>query len=122
VCASPDAWIGYRYFNLLLHEVLALALLAYVVSQNRQNLADLGAGFQAIDIVYGILLWAVTEYSYRLAFPTIMSGCELLGWHKAPPHYPSSNLGLSLIAFCFVVINPVFEEIIRAFLMTEILA
>lgn len=119
----PDAWIGYRYFNLLIHELLALGLLAYVVSQNRQSLAGFGAGFQAIDIAYGILLWMVTECSYWLAFPTIMSACEFLGWHKAPPHYPSAKLGLGLISICFVVINPVFEEmIVRAFLMTETMA
>jgi hypothetical protein len=106
----PDALIGYRYFFTLFHELIALALLAYVVWQNRQTLADLGAVFRATDIVYGVLLWIVTDACYRLAFPTILSVCEQLGWHKAPPYYPSAQLGLGLITYCFVVVNPVYEK------------
>jgi len=119
----PDALIGYRYFNTLVHELIALTLLAYVVWQNRQNLATLGAVFRATDVVYGVLLWILADCCYRLAFPTILSLCELLGWHKIPPYYPSAKLGLKLITYCFVVVNPVFEEIIvRAFLISETLA
>lgn len=116
----PDALIGYRYFFTIVHQLTTLGLLTYVVWQNRQTLADFGAVFRATDIVYGVLLWIVTDACYRLAFPTILSVCEHSGWHKAPPYYPSAQLGLGVITYCFVVINPVFEEmIVRAFLMSE---
>ena len=38
----PDALIRYRYFNALLNELTSLALLAYVIRQNRQFLSDFG--------------------------------------------------------------------------------
>jgi membrane protease YdiL (CAAX protease family) len=57
---------------------------------------------------------------YRLAYPTILSICELLGWHRTTPYLPSSRLGLGLLTYCFVAVNPVFEEmLVRAFLMSE---
>jgi len=117
---SPDTLIGYRYFFTLVHELIALAVLAYVVWQNRQGLAHLGAIFQITDVAYGVLLWIVAECCYRLAFPVVLSISERLGWHKAPPYYPSTQLTLALITYCFVVINPVYEEmIVRAFLISE---
>lgn len=118
----PENLLGYRYFNTLLHELLGLALLGYVARQNRQGLADLGGVFRMANLPTGLLLWLVAEVSYRLAFPTIFSICELMGWHSAAPYYPSGKLGLGLLTFCFVIVNPVFEEmIVRAFLMSEIL-
>ncbi|HEX7894639.1 MAG TPA: CPBP family intramembrane glutamic endopeptidase [Terriglobales bacterium] len=114
----PDTLIGYRYFFTLVHELIALAVLAYVVWPNR--LARLGAIFQMTDVAYGVLLWIVAECCYRLAFPTILSISERVGWHKAPPYYPSTHLSLVLITYCFVAINPVYEEmIVRAFLISE---
>ena len=119
----PDNLLGYRYFNNLLHELLGLALLAYVARQNRQALADFGATFRMTNIATGLILWLGAEVCYRLAFPTIFSICELMGWHRVAPYYPSGKLGLNLLTFCFIVVNPVFEEmIVRAFLMSEVLA
>ena len=116
----PDTLVGYRYFFTLVHELIALAVLAYVVWQNRQGLAHLGAVFRVTDVGYGVLLWIVAECCYRLAFPTILSISERVGWHKAPPYYPSTHLALALITYCFVAINPVYEEmIVRAFLISE---
>ena len=118
----PENLLGYRYLNTLLHELLGLALVGYVARQNRQGFADLGAVFRIANLPSGLLLWLGAEVSYRLAFPTIFSICELMGWHSAAPYYPSGKLGLGLLTFCFVTVNPVFEEmIVRAFLMSEIL-
>jgi len=118
-----DSSIRYRYLNLLLMELTSLALLAYVVRQNHQNLADFGLVFRWRDIAYGMLLWAIALCGYRLAYPSILSACELLGWHRAAPYLPRLKLGLGLLTYFFVVVNPVFEEmIVRAFLMTETVA
>jgi membrane protease YdiL (CAAX protease family) len=104
-------------------ELVSLALLSYVIAQNRQTFAGLGLVFRPTDIVRGVLLWAGTICCYRLAYPTILSTCELLGWHRTPPYLPSLKLGLGLLTYCVVVVNPVFEEmIVRAFLMSETIA
>jgi membrane protease YdiL (CAAX protease family) len=118
-----DSYIRLRYLNSLIRELISLTLLAYVIQQNRQKFAEFGLTFRARDIVYGIFLWAAATSCYRLAYPTILSTSELLGWHRAPPYIPDSRLGLDLLTYCFVVVNPVYEEmIVRAFLMCETIA
>ena len=117
---TPDALLGFRYFETLLHQLVSLALLAYVVKQNRQGWGALGLGYRAQDLVHGIILWGITSWSYRLLMPYILTLCEWLGWHHVAPYLPGAKLGLSLLTLCFVIVNPVFEEmIVRAFLMSE---
>jgi len=118
-----DAQIRYGYFNLALTEMTSLALLAYVVRQNGQKFSGLGLAFRVEDVFYGLVLLAVTRICSRLAFPTILTVCEWLGWHWAAPNYPSLRLGLGLVTYIFLLVNPVFEEmIVRAFLMSETIA
>jgi membrane protease YdiL (CAAX protease family) len=113
-------YIRLRYFNHLIVELTALAPLAYVIKQNRQKFSDFGLTFRARDIAYGFLLWAAAKACYRLAYPTIMSTCELLGWHRTPAYVPSSRLGLDLLTYSFLVVNAIYEEmIVRAFLISE---
>jgi len=120
ISSFSDAYIQFRYFNSLIVELTSLALLAYVIGQNRQKFSDFGLTFRLRDIVYGILLWAAATCCYRLAYPTILSTCELFGWHRTAPYLPSSRLGLGLLTYCFVVVNPIYEEmIVRAFLISE---
>ncbi len=115
-----DVLLRYRYFDGLLRQLTCLALLTYVVRQNGQKFSDLGLVFRASDVFHGLLLWAGARLCYRLAYPSILSICELLGWHRTAPYLPSLALGLGLLTFCFVVVNPIYEEmIVRAFLMSE---
>ena len=119
----PDALTRYSYFNYILKELTALALLAYVVRQNRQSLSDLGLGFRRGDVFHGLLLWGGARWCYRLSSPAILSFCELLGWHRTEPYIPSLKLGFGLLTLCLVLVNPIFEELtVRAFLMTETVA
>ena len=119
----PDALLGYRYFQTLLHQLVSLGLLAYVVRQNRQGMADLGLTFRARDIAPGIILWGVSSWGYRLLIPMILSVCEWFGWHRTAPYLPGSKLNFGVVAICFILVNPIFEEmIVRAFLMSETIA
>ena len=123
VSSFSDGYIRYRYFNQMTMELTSLGLLAYVIGQNQQKFIDFGLAYRARDIVYGILLWAVALSCYRLAYPTILSTCELLGWHRIAPYLPSSRLRLDLLTYSFVVVNPIYEEmIVRAFLISETIA
>ena len=116
----PSEFIRYRYFDGLLRELTALALLAYVVVQNGQKFSEFGVAFRASDLLYGMLLWGGARLCYGLAYPGILYTCELLGWQPAPPYLPSLSLGLGLLTYCFVVVNPVYEEmLVRGFLMSE---
>lgn len=58
---------------------------------------------------------------YSLTSPTVVSVCEILGWHRTIPNFrmPSS----ALLAYLYAFVSPIFEEmVVRAFFMTEILA
>jgi len=119
----PDVLLNLQYFETLLHQLVSLCLLVYVVRQNRQRLEDLGLSFRWKDVAHGIILWGITGWSYRLLLPYIVSLCEWLGWHRTPAYLPGSKLGFGLLTLCFVVVNPVFEELtVRAFLMSETIA
>ena len=119
--APSNASLNYRFLNGLLNEVTSLALLLYVIRQNRQSLADFGLIFRLSDIPFGILLWAAALCLNSLTSPTIFSVSEMLGWHHTTPNFriPSS----ALLAYLYAFLSPIFEEmIVRAFFMTEILA
>src|SRR6266404_4447494 len=119
----PDALLGYRYFQTLLHQLVSLGLLVYVVRQNRQGMADLGLTFQTRDIAPGIILWGISSWGYRLLSPIILSACEWLGWHRTAPYLPGSKLNFGVVTICFILVNPIFEEmIVRAYLMSETIA
>lgn len=120
---SADEFVQYRYLNGILIELTSLALLWYVVKQNRQKLSDVGLVFRPADIPYGILLWVFSLCCYTLVSPTILSVCESLGWHRAEPYLPSARLGFSAVAYVFIFLNPFFEEmIVRGFLISEVTA
>lgn len=115
-----DAYIRYGYFNLLIVELTSLALLAYVIGQNGQKFSDFGFAFRSQDIAYGVLLSGAAACFYQLAYHPILSACQLLGWHSPAPYLQASPLGLGLLAYGFVLVNPIYEEtIVRAFLISE---
>lgn len=119
----PDSLVGFRYFETLLHELISLGLLVYVLQQNQQRWADFGLGFRGKDITHGIILWGITTWGYRLLLPSMLSFCQWLGWQRSPAYLPGAKLGFGLLTLCFVVVNPIFEEmIVRAFLMSETIA
>jgi len=119
----PDSLVKLTYFDGILRELTSLAVLAYVVQFDGRTFRDLGLNFSARDLPYGFLLWVVATGCYRLVYPIILSVSESMGWHPAVPYVPSLRLGLGLLTYCFIAVNPVFEEmIVRAFLMSETLA
>ena len=116
----PDPLLVYGYVETLLKQLVSLALLAYVLRQNCQGMSDVGLAFRWNDMAHGVVLWGVTGWGYRLLLPHIILLCERLGWHLAAPYLPSAKLGFGLLTLCFVVVNPIFEEmIVRGYLMSE---
>jgi len=119
--APSNTSLNYRFLNGLLNEATSLVLLVYVIRQNRQNLADFGLVFRLSDIPLGILLWAAAFCLYSLTSPTIISACEMLGWHHTVPNFSMPRS--ALLAYLYAFLSPIFEEmVVRAFFMTEILA
>jgi membrane protease YdiL (CAAX protease family) len=123
VASYSDAQFRYGYLNRLLMQLTSLALLVYVMTQNRQKLSDFGLTFRAEEIIYGLFLWIITRICYQFASPILLSVSELLGWQRTAPFVPQLRVGLSFVVYCFVLVNPVFEEmIVRAFVISETIA
>lgn len=119
---TSDVYLKYRITQSLLMQATSLALLAYVVRQNRQSWADFGLAFRLNDIVYGMLLWVAAVCCYSLVSPSILSFSEQVGWHRAAAYVPSLQ-SVGALALAYLTMSPIFEEmIVRAFLMTETIA
>lgn len=106
----------------IVHELVALILLAYVLSRRSLRFRDLGLRWSLKDIGVGLLVAVVGMLAYVFGYYAIQfihhrmfgvwaagpNGRDLFGWP-------------GLAAIPFSLLNPFFEEMIaRAYLMTEV--
>ena len=115
----------YRVASALTSELTSLLLLWYVLSQRGRSWRDLGRSpawfdvFRALGIV--ILTYIAsyfTNYHFQMMYRSVAG-------HYLQPGSRHGLLGLggSALMIAFVLVNPVFEEVIvRSYTMTEIIA
>ena len=109
-------------YILCLHESIALGVLAYVLLQQRRTLRDIGLQFKFSDLGSGILLaiggMLASLLAQGAAYTAQPGGVTTSQSATADP----ASLGqLGLIAVFFVVLNPVFEELlVRGYFMSEV--
>jgi len=120
---SDASW---RLANGVIHELLALAVLLYVLFRQGRSARDIGLSFRWLDLPVSLALYGggylalyftyiVLHYFYFFA-----TGHVLKFWDDV-----SQLMGnhFSIVAIIFILINPWFEElIVRGYLMSEILA
>lgn len=130
---SSGAVLYYRYANSVLMQLTSLALLLYVLRQNGQTIRDFGLEFRSADARRSLLLDTLLlafggRLAYRVAYIVIVRFYQsALGHTPKPPYIPSyippAALGLSVLTIVFVIVNPLFEElIVRCFLISEVTA
>jgi len=106
------------------HQLLCLALLAYVLSRRGKTFRDLGLTFRWVDMPAGLLLTFAGYLAQALAWRSMDWVSVVATGHRIPRFQPSAPIGGSAwVAVCIlsIVIDPVFEEMIaRAFTMTEV--
>ena len=106
------------------HQLLCLALLAYVLSRRGKTFRDLGLTFRWVDLPAGFLLTLAGYLAQALAWRSMDWASVVATGHRIPRSQPSAPIvGSAWIAVCIlsIAIVPVFEEMIaRAFIMTEV--
>lgn len=120
---GPNDMLTLRVANGLTVELVALALLYYVLLQNGQKLSDIGFTFRWSDLRDGIKLIVGSSIAYAVAGFFIFRAYQSVVKH--PPARPqiAGEGVLSVWVLLLVVVNPFFEELIaRAFTISEIRA
>lgn len=109
--------------GLVLHECLALAVFAYVLSQQRRRLQDVGFTFRFADVGVGVLLaigGALAAAFCELALYIVRSVRidEALQSADAPIVFGPDVVIAGII---LIAVNPIFEELlVRGYLMREL--
>jgi membrane protease YdiL (CAAX protease family) len=107
--------------SLMLHEILALGVLGYVLSQQRRGLRDIGITFKFADVGMGVLL-ALGGAAAAASVQSVFLLWRPISGTAAQNAAPDLRLGgLGLVAVLFVLLNPVFEELlVRGYLISEL--
>ena len=122
---AHDAGAHWRVVYVISHEVVCLALLAYVLYRQGRTLADLGTtvvGRDALRAV-GILLLGLLAFAVcYLAIGGWHGVGRAAGGNAERVVNPLAGLGVTVGSVIWVIINPFFEELlVRAYTMTEVL-
>jgi membrane protease YdiL (CAAX protease family) len=105
------------------HELLGLALLAYVLSRTARTLKDIGLRLSLRDVGVGFILYAIAYATYFVGGTLIGIGFWSLGIHPIVHGTKEFFGGFSIFQLPFSLVNPFYEElIVRAYMMTEIRA
>jgi membrane protease YdiL (CAAX protease family) len=116
--ASP-----FRFLSGIIHEILALLLLAYVLARRGQRFRDLGLKWSLKDLGSGLLLFLASFVSMIAAVFVLQFAHRLLYGSLLPMHSGRefwSHPGIRSLPY--LLLTPFFEEImVRAYLMTELI-
>jgi len=114
---------SFRWINGSLHEIIALALLGYVLARRGRRFRDLGLQWSARDCGVGLIVAVVSYISYLAAGIVLQSIHFALVGDIATGNSSQAFFGHpGLPAVPYSLLNPFFEElIVRAYLMAEIL-
>ena len=108
----------------LIYEVLAIAVLAYVLFRQGRGFSQLGLAFNWKDIPVSILLSIVSTFAFYLCYVLLArSHHSVMGQTEDSAAQAQTYLdaGLAIGSILFVVVNPFYEElIVRAYIMSEV--
>jgi len=107
----------------ILYELIAIGVLTYVVFRQARTWMNFSAPFEWMDLGRALALFAAAVLAYRFVYYFVQY-CAVFA--TGSWLYPKSMrgflaVGISLLSIFFVLLNPVFEEMIaRAYFMTEV--
>lgn len=115
---------GTRAFYGLIYELLALAVMTYVLSRQGRSLKQIGLSFSWIDVLVSILLIVVAYVAFIISYKAIYYGYYFASGRSLIQQNRSPNIidaGITTGTILFVIINPVYEElIVRAYVISEV--
>ena len=105
-------------------ELIALAVLVFVLSRQGRTLRQLGLAFSWTDIPESLLL-AIAAYAAVIVCHVIIFYGYFFMTHHVPDQTPQNvgfmRGGVSVAVVLFICLNPFYEELIaRAFVITEV--
>ena len=108
----------------IIHEAAALLLLGYVLSRRGLGFASLGLRWSPGDVGMALLVSVVSYAAYELGHTLVQTIHHLLyGSWASGPTAKDFFAHPSVVAIPLTLLNPFFEElIVRAYLMTEVIA
>jgi membrane protease YdiL (CAAX protease family) len=113
---------GVLVFYGLIYELLALAVLVYVLSRQGRGLKQIGLSFSWKDIPISLLLMVIAYIAYSICYLAIFYGYYFGGRTLTQPAKIQSYLdvGVTISTILFVILNPLYEELIaRAYIISE---
>lgn len=109
----------------LIAEITSLLVLWFVLTEHKRTWREIGWQPRWMDVAHGIVLIAASRVSFRIV-TLIVQACFLryTGHYLQPRSiHGVTGAGISLFTIVFVLVNPVFEElIVRGYLMSEVTA
>lgn len=115
---------GVLVFYGLIYELLALAVLIYVLSRQGRSLKQIGLSFSWKDIPISLLLILISYVAFYGCYFAILYGYYFVaGRALIQPAKTQTYLdaGVSIGTILFVVLNPLYEELIaRAYIISEV--
>jgi membrane protease YdiL (CAAX protease family) len=121
--SSAGQTSSFRWISGFVREILALALLGYVLGRRGRRIRDLGLRWSVRDCGVGLLVMVVAYIAYMaggMLLQAIHYGVagNFATWNSSRIFFAHPGL----LAVPYVLVTPFFEElIVRAYLMTEIL-
>jgi membrane protease YdiL (CAAX protease family) len=108
----------------IIQEATALLLLGYVLSRRSLGFANLGLRWSRSDVAMGLLVTTVSYAAYGLGGTLVQTIHHLIyGSWASGPTANDFFAHPSVVAIPLILLNPFFEElIVRAYLMTEVIA
>ena len=115
---------GAFVFYGLIYELLAIAVMAYVLSRQGRGLKQIGLSFSWMDIPVSLLLLVVSYVAFYICYVAIFSGYySIFGRALTQPASTQTYLdsGIAVGTILFVILNPFYEELIaRAYVISEV--
>jgi membrane protease YdiL (CAAX protease family) len=108
----------------IIYELIALAVLSYVLFRQGRGLQHIGLSFSWKDIPLSILLAIIAYLAFYVCYVAIHFGYYVTTGYELPqPNKFKTYLdaGISIGTILFVIINPIYEELIaRAYTISEV--
>jgi membrane protease YdiL (CAAX protease family) len=115
---------GVLVFYGLIYEVMALAVVAYVLSRQGRSAKQLGISFSWKDLPVSFLLVIVSYLGFYLGYLMVFYGYYALtgrGLSQPAKTQTYLNAGVTIGTVFFVILNPLYEElIVRAYIISEV--
>jgi membrane protease YdiL (CAAX protease family) len=107
--------------SLILHECLALGVLAYVLSQQRRSWRDIGVKFKLADVGMAFLLFVGGSIAFAVVQSAISASLPMTANSAQAAANGPGLRTLGWVGVLFILLNPVFEELIaRGYFISEL--